>query len=88
MQKCQLDWASPRLPLLPRRLETRSLPLQVCVFEICQFVQKRCDKLSPIRLDSWVMLDWLPTHVRTALIYTTETFALERSSTEQSEEFA
>ena len=34
------------------------------------------------------MSDWLPTHVRTALIYTTKTFALERSSTEQSEDSA
>jgi len=53
VQKCQLDWASPRLPQLPRRLGTRSLPLRVCVFEICQFVPKPCGKLSRIRLDLW-----------------------------------
>jgi hypothetical protein len=34
------------------------------------------------------MLEWIPTHVHTALIYTTKTFALERSSIEQSEEVA
>src|SRR5580658_2297181 len=53
VQKCQLDWASPRLPPLPRRLGTRSLPLQVCVFEICQSVREPCDKLSRMGLDSW-----------------------------------
>src|SRR5271168_2145478 len=53
VQKCPLDWVSPRLPRLPRRLGTRSSPLQVCVFETCQFVKKPCGKLSSIRLDSW-----------------------------------
>ena len=41
----QRPWSHPRLG-------TRSLPPQVHVFVICQFVPKPCDRLSRIGLDS------------------------------------
>jgi hypothetical protein len=54
--------------VLRRRLGTRSLPPQVPVFVICQFVPKPCDKLSRIGLDSWGCWAGFPLTVRTALI--------------------
>ena len=48
VRKCRSDWASPQVPLLRRRLGTRSLPPRAHVFVICQFVPKPCDKHSLI----------------------------------------